>query len=126
MPLFKTKFHLDNYYTAVIDETEHPLREVIKPLTPAQMLRRAMNGQPINCHKYTSEDRLIFNKRFFGNGDKMDAIDSAMKISKDIEKRRKQALHNLKNQKNTPSNGVGTVDPLLSTVPADTNETKTQ
>lgn len=98
MPIYKTKFHVDSFFFNIDDNREHPLKEVIKPLTPAEMLRRSLNGQPISCHNYSQEDRLIFQKRFFGLGDKMDTIDAVLKAHNDYNKRRDDALKKIKEQ----------------------------
>lgn len=113
MPLFKTKFHVDYRHIDIVDDTVHPLFESIKPLTPSQMLRRAMNGQPINVHNYSNEERLIFQKRFFG-GDKLDVYDSVLlaknRLAEKFKHLNNKSVNKSENnnsvQDSTPSSGV--------------------
>lgn len=101
MPIFKTKFSVSCKHTETIDNTEHPAKELIKPLTPQQMLTRVQNNQPICCHKYDN-DQMRFNGRFF-SGEKLDVYDSILLEKKRLQKR-------------------GAVETLSSTAPADTSQ----
>lgn len=60
---------------------EHPLKEVTPPLTPAQMLRRIANGQPISAS--TPTINLPINNKFFT--EKFDVIDTALRLDKKLK-----------------------------------------
>lgn len=59
---------------------EHPKKEVTPPLSPAQMLRRMANGQPISASKPIPN--MPINNKFFS--EKFDVIDTAIKLNKKL------------------------------------------
>lgn len=103
MPLFKTPFTKNEFFTETVDTTVHPLFDSIKPLTPKEMLQRSVKGLPLNVRDYSSEERIMFNNRFFGS-EKLDVYDSIRLEQKRLQEKKDK----------------GTVEALSSTVPADT------
>lgn len=60
---------------------EHPLKELTPPLSPAQMLRRLANGQPISAS--TPSTNFPINNKFFT--EKFDVIDTALHLDKKLK-----------------------------------------
>lgn len=67
-------------HVAVNSGEEHPRKEITPPLTPAQMLRRLANGQPISASKPTPN--MPINNKFFT--EKFDVIDTAIRLNKKL------------------------------------------
>lgn len=79
---FRTTYHNPApQFIAYNTGKEHPLKEINPPLTPAQMLRRLANGQPISASKPTSN--FPINNKFFT--EKFDVIDTALRLDKKLK-----------------------------------------
>lgn len=78
---YRTSFHNPVApFVAVNSGEEHPRKETTPPLSPAQMLRRLANGQPISASKPTPN--MPINHKFFT--EKFDVIDTAIRLNKKL------------------------------------------
>lgn len=120
--VIKTQFTSKAPMALELSDKLHPLFDETPPLSPQQMLRRTINGQPISVYK--PEERLKFNNHFF-KGDKFDVLETVKSFNDKMKQRRQEALDKEKSLKQEfedfkRAKANGTVDPLSSTVPTDT------
>lgn len=120
--IIKTQFTKQSPMALELSDELHPLFDATPPLSPQQMLRRTINGQPISVYK--PEERLKFNNHFF-KGDKFDVMDTVKSFNDRMKQRRQEAFEKEKSLKQEfeefkRAKANGTVDSLSSTVLTDT------
>lgn len=86
--MFKTQFTNKHRHTVCISTETHPLFEEVSPLTPAQMLRKVANGQPLSCP--LPKPNLPLNHKFFN--DKFDILDTAIAVNRRLSEETKRQM----------------------------------
>ena len=94
--IIKTQFTSKAPMALELSDKLHPLFDATPPLSPQQMLRRTVNGQPISV--YRPEERLNFNNHFF-KGDKFDVMDTVKSFNDKMKQRLQEALEKEKSLK---------------------------
>lgn len=86
--MFKSQFTSKSRHIVNISTDVHPLFEQTTPLSPAQMLRKVANGQPLSCP--LPKPNIPLNNKFFN--DKFDILDTAIAVNRRLTEEAKRQM----------------------------------